>query len=210
MKLIVISESKYFAGEEDVIHKLFEAGLEILHVRKPKQSTEEMKAFLEKIHSKYYSRIVIHSHHELASKFGLRGIHISDKHRKERLLDTWFRTKILKLKIPELLVSASFHDIGTLLKSKAKYNYVFLSPIFDSISKLGYKNRFNEKSLLSAIEKSQYGIIAMGGIDEQHIQKVKDMGFSGCAVFGAIWMSEDPVGKFKAIQKICKEVSLVS
>jgi thiamine-phosphate pyrophosphorylase len=210
VKLIVISDSRYFAGEEDLIHAMFEAGLETFHVRKPKMSTDAMREFLGKIHSKYHSRIVIHSHHELAYKLHLKGIHLSDKHLKDHFLEAWLRMKYLKFKLPDLQISTSFHDLGGLLKSTTKYSYVFLSPIFDSISKLGYKNRFNTETLLTAIKKSQYELIALGGVDEQHIQQVKDMGFAGCAILGALWMSENPVEKFKTIQKLCKEVSHVS
>ncbi len=210
MRLIVISDSRYFAGEEDLVHAMFEAGLETFHVRKPKMSTEAMRTYLGKINSKYYSRIVIHSHHELAYKFHLKGIHLSDKHLKDHFLEAWLRMKYLKYKLPDLQISTSFHDLGTLLKSTKKYNYVFLSPIFDSISKLGYRNRFNMETLLTAIKKSKYELIALGGVDEQHIQQIKDMGFSGCAVLGAVWMSDNPVEKFKTIQKLCREVSHVS
>lgn len=210
MKLIVISDSRYFTGEEDIVHALFKEGLEILHIRKPKMSTDAMREFLEKIDAKWYSRIVIHSHHELAYKYKLKGIHLSDKHIRDNFLEAWLRMKYLKFKIPDIQISTSFHDLGSLLKSSTNYSYVFLSPIFDSISKLGYKNRFNTESLLKAIEKSQYDIMALGGVDEQYIQQIHEMGFSGCGVLGSVWMSSDPVGKFKAIQKLCKEVSHVS
>jgi thiamine-phosphate pyrophosphorylase len=207
VRLIVISDSRYFAGEEDLVHAMFEAGLETFHIRKPKMSTEAMRTFLDKIHSKYYSRIVIHSHHELAYKLNLKGIHLSDKHLKDHFLEAWLRMKYLKFKRPDLQISTSFHDLGTLLKSSTNYSYVFLSPIFDSISKLGYKNRFNMETLLTAIKKSQYELVALGGVDEQYIQQIKDMGFKGCAVLGSIWMSDSPVDKFKTIQKLCREVS---
>lgn len=210
MKLIVISDSRYFAGEEEVVHRMFEAGLETFHIRKPKMSTEDMRSFIEKIHSKYYPRIVIHSHHELAYKYHLKGIHLSNKHLKDNFLEAWLRMKYLKFKRPDIQISTSFHDLGTMLKSTTNYSYVFLSPIFDSISKVGYKNRFNAESLLSAIKKSEYKIFALGGVDEQYVQQVQDMGFYGCACLGAIWMSADPVEKFKTIQKLCREVSHVS
>jgi thiamine-phosphate pyrophosphorylase len=173
-------------------------------------STQAMREYLGKIHSKYYNRIVIHSHHELAYKLNLKGIHLSDKHLKDNFFEAWLRMKYLKFKLPNIQISTSFHDLGGLLKSTTNYSYVFLSPIFDSISKLGYKNRFNSETLLAAIKKSQYELIALGGVDEQHIQQVKDMGFAGCAVLGSVWMSGNPVEKFKTIQSLCKEVSHVS
>ena len=66
-----------------------------------------------------------------------------------------------------------FHSLEELKAHKEKYDYAFLSPIFDSISKEGYKSKFSHRlhrtsqiksELISAIS-GKY-IIALGGIDE--------------------------------------------
>ena len=46
MKLITITVPDFFEGEADAITSLFDAGLEILHLRKPGASYEEMENLL--------------------------------------------------------------------------------------------------------------------------------------------------------------------
>jgi thiamine-phosphate pyrophosphorylase len=92
----------------------------------------------------------------------------------------------------------------------------FLSPVFDSISKQGYKSKFSDRlytllqfhpSLISAIRGKN--IIALGGIDEDKIELVRKTGFAGAAVLGAIWNSKDPLEKFLRIKAKCQKTDLV-
>lgn len=108
-----------------------------------------------------------------------------------------------------------FHSLKELEDCKEKYEYAFLSPIFDSISKSGYKSKFghelylpitigitrNKLAPISAIRGKN--IIALGGIDEDKIKACYELGFAGVAVLGAIWQSENPTEKFKKIKQLC-------
>ena len=86
----------------------------------------------------------------------------------------------------------------------------FLSPVFDSISKQGYKSEFSEQmnkftqlkpELIAEIKGRS--IIALGGIDTDKIELARKVGFKGVASLGAIWNSKDPVEKFVSMQNIC-------
>ena len=46
MKLIVITTPQFFEGEAAAVTSLFQNGLEILHLRKPGASAEEMELSL--------------------------------------------------------------------------------------------------------------------------------------------------------------------
>lgn len=204
MKTIVLSAQKPVKNEIEIVINLFEEGMTRFHLRKPHYSIKKMKAYLEKIPSEYHSRIIIHSNHKLAKKYNLKGIHFTSKDRKETLIN-WFKIKSLKRKNPWLRVSTSFHSISELDKYNDLYDYVFLSPIFDSISKKDYQSGFKEFSLTSATQRSNYKVIALGGVDTHNIKKAFNMGFWGCAFLGTIWTSEDPVAKFIDIKSQCKE-----
>jgi len=89
--------------------------------------------------------------------------------------------------------------------------YFFLSPIFDSISKAGYKSKFDllelkyfllDKKVLPNGEDLG-GAVALGGIDEDKIETCRELGFAGVAVLGAIWKNKNPVGKFKRLKLLC-------
>lgn len=86
----------------------------------------------------------------------------------------------------------------------------FLSPIFDSITKEGYKSNFSERmhrfiqlkpELMAAIKGKK--IIALGGVDEDKIDLLRRVGFAGAAVCGAIWSNANPMSKFLRIRDIC-------
>lgn len=108
-----------------------------------------------------------------------------------------------------------FHSLEELENHKEKYEYAFLSPVFDSISKKDYKGKFSHRlhgfsqiksELISAISGKK--IIALGGIDEDKIEICRELGFAGVAVLGAIWESKNPVEKFKQIKEKCQKKDL--
>ena len=91
----------------------------------------------------------------------------------------------------------SCHTLEEVSRNKLKSDYVFLSPIFDSISKQGYHAAFTEETLRQAhhagiIDKQ---VIALGGITPTNARKALSLGFGGVAVLGDIWQSENPVAR---------------
>ena len=62
MKLITITQPAFFEGEAEAITSLFDAGLEILHLRKPGASYEDMEQLLNRLPPEYLKRIVTHEH----------------------------------------------------------------------------------------------------------------------------------------------------
>ena len=53
MKLIVITTPQFFKGEAAAVTSLFRNGLEILHLRKPESSAEEIDSFLRQLPVEY-------------------------------------------------------------------------------------------------------------------------------------------------------------
>jgi thiamine-phosphate pyrophosphorylase len=102
-----------------------------------------------------------------------------------------------------LTVSTSFNSISDLEKFDDLYDYVFLSPIFDSISKKDYQSGFKEFRLTSAVQSSNYKIVALGGLNNENVHKVFKMGFWGSAFLGIIWSNESPLNTFIEIKKTC-------
>jgi len=106
----------------------------------------------------------------------------------------------LKFKVKS--ISASFHNLQDLQSHRRKYDYVFLSSIFDSFSKKNYQSKFDLKEVTDILDsfkkRKKYipQVIALGGIEVKNINLVKQAGFAGAAVLGAIWESKDPVQAF--------------
>src|ERR1035437_4016923 len=135
MQLIVISSSHTIENETQIVTQLFEAGLETFHLRKHRLSTKKMKEYIKAIPQHFHNRIIIHSHHNLARNYNLKGIHLTKSHKKHKF-KTWLVVKLIHLKNPKIIISTSFTTIGQLLDTihESRYDYVFLSPVFDSLS----------------------------------------------------------------------------
>jgi len=108
--------------------------------------------------------------------------------------------------MPDIEVSTSLHLINSIMRYNPEYNYVFLSPIFDSISKVGYKNTFSEITLRDALKKTKYEVVAMGGVNYDVLDKVKEYGFKGFALLGSIWTNPDPVGEYKRVAEKWQQI----
>lgn len=184
--IILISNPAPVNDEHEIISQIFSEGLDIFHLRKKEFQENEMRAFIENIQQKYRGRIVLHSHYYLTADYGLKGIHVPPTFKGEA---------------PGGTLSVSFHLPEEIQKSELPFDYGFLSPVFDSISKEGYKSRFNPDELRLFLKNLNEKIIALGGIDENEIETVKKLGFSGIALLGAVWQNEHPVDKFKQISE---------
>ena len=116
----------------------------------------------------------------MAEKYRLKGIHWNARNQEFKLEGAYWQ---------KASISRSCHSIPEVEMYKNQYQYVTLSPIFDSISKQGYKAAFSESDLKSAIEKGiiNQQVIALGGIDTSNIHQLATMGFGGAAVLGVIW-----------------------
>lgn len=180
MKLILITPPTYFVEENKIITDLFEEGLDFLHLRKPDTSPMYAERLLTLIPEQYHKRIVVHDHFYLKDEFNLKGIHISNRNPN----------------IPNNYkghISRSCHSLEELKEHKKNYDYLFLSPIFDSISKLNYNSNYSDNDLLKAYKEGiiDKKVIALGGIDIHNIKQVKKLGFGGAAILGALWNKFD-------------------
>lgn len=193
MRLIVITRPRYFEGEAEAITALFDAGLERLHLRKPGSSEEELRMLIEQFPENYRQRIVIHDHFPLATEYHLGGIHLNSRN-------------------PEPLpnhagsVSRSCHTLREVIKYKPDCDYLFLSPIYDSISKEGYGSTFAKETLREARRQGiiDAKVIALGGVCLAHLPEIRSLGFGGAAVLGAVWNhpGKDFVEYFKQLNAL--------
>lgn len=179
MKLIILSNPNLLDREVEMIHSLFQAGMETFHLRKPDWDQKAYKSFLHHINPKYHTKISIHAHHELANSFDLGGLHFTESAREKLGIEY-----IKNLKSNNLTISTSFHQLNQLENWDGVFDYAFLSPVFDSISKQGYDGVFQEGL---AITNYTTKLIGLGGIHTENILKIKDFGFEGAAVLGSIW-----------------------
>lgn len=197
MLLIVITPAEDVDNELDIVGALFASGLQLLHLRKPGYSIGQYRNYISSIDPSYHARIVVHDHFALFAEFGLSGIHLNSTMKADK--QVWFDISPIALSS----VSTSFHSWDELQGNDVPYRYIFISPVFDSISKQGYKAGVD---LAGAKQlKLQYPlkdkflpqIVALGGVGKNEIRLLKETGFDGAAMLGYVWQSADPVQSFK-------------
>lgn len=195
MRIIVISAPDFLPGEAEAVTALLEAGAWRVHVRKPAAGSDSIARLLEHIPAALYSRISLHDHHELAARFGVGGVHLNGRNPS---VPAGFGG----------LVSRSCHSMEELLEYGSVCDYMFLSPIFDSISKSGYASRFSLEEIRRRIvagsdvatarmdvmssdgncRSVDWGrVFALGGVCPDNIRLLEEAGFGGAAVLGYIW-----------------------
>jgi len=197
-RLLLVSPPETTAAELPTLRRLFEAGLQTFHLRKPGASIAEVEAYLQAVPIAYHDRIVLHAHYELAQHYRVGGLHLPARARV-----TW--SQQAHLRQPGHSLSTSFHSIAELRQHRRRYDYVLLSPIFDSISKPGYEQAFVlaelEKELRQLSQRNGYvpPVVALGGITAANVAQVQAAGFAGAAVLGSVWQAADPVAAFRQL-----------
>ena len=150
-KLIVITSPRFFQGEDTVLSHLFDEGMQRLHLRKPDSEANELRKLLDRIPAIYYPKIVLHDCFGLAVEYGLGGVHLN--RRNNQTPDGFTGT-----------ISRSCHSIGE-LEQFGELDYLFLSPIFQSISKEGYscEQAFSgtEAKLLLNMQDHDYALVLL-------------------------------------------------
>ncbi|MHA6249674.1 thiamine phosphate synthase [Pontibacter sp. CAU 1760] len=193
MELIVITSPKPVEAEQHVCCQLFERGLQTLHLRKPAAGIAEWRRWLQVIPAQFHPRIMLHAHHGLAQEFAVKGLHFQET-------DSARATTTAK---HQLVFSTSFHTLEAPRQPHAPFDYAFLSPIFQSISKKDYPAAFDLDAVRAAIPKSSVPLIALGGITVGKLAQVQALAFAGAAVLGAVWEHPKPLQAFEALRQRC-------
>lgn len=187
--LIVITPPYHVPGEERIVNRLFENGLHLLHLRKPGAEREIFEGFIQKIEPRFRERIVVHDHFDLAEAYGLRGIHLKSN-----------QTGSFSERERYASVSVSCHTFEEIDALPFTPDYVFLSPVFDSISKQGYKSAFSPETLKEGLKKTTVPVVALGGITADNAATCRKLGFRGIALLGYLWDNPtEAVTRFRGI-----------
>ena len=176
MKLIVVTAPTFFVEEDKIITLLFEEGLDILHLRKPEAPAVYSERLLTLIPEKYHRRIVTHQHFYLKDEFHLMGIHLNARAPYEP--DEYSGH-----------ISCTCHTIDEVQKKKQNFDYVFLGPVFDCITKQSVRSGFSAEELRTARRERiiDNKVMALGGITPNNILEIKDFGFGGAVIMGDLW-----------------------
>lgn len=213
MKLLLVSNFTDLPDEHYVLNLLFCEGLRYFHLRKWEYSTRQMANYIERIAEPFRQYVVLHSHFDLIDEYGLRGAHFTKRDTYEEYLRS--KGQVYSFGDPPRFdhLSFSLHSISEIKRTPAIYNYIFLSPIFDSISNQGYNSKFHIHDLKSFLSQkaNRPEIIALGGVNDRVVTNVFETGFDGMALLGYIWTSFErdrdivsAVKRFRLVQQLIR------
>lgn len=176
MLKIAITQPTAIDGEAAAIQRLLAEGFDIVHLRKPDADIRYCRELLRQLTAIERGKIVIHDYFELYEEFTLRGVHIN---RNITHLPNGYcgsRTR-------------SCHSFEEIIRYKPTHDYLFLSPIFDSLSKRGYCSAFSHADLQKASDEGVIDerVIALGGVTPDKFSYLESLHFGGVAMLGAIW-----------------------
>ena len=152
---------------------LLSDAVDIFHIRKTESSAQYTEDLLNLIDPSLATRLVLNSHYHLTDKFSFKGIH--------------YKPQVHKDYEENFFISRSCHHISELNQGSDAFLYSFLSPIYDSISKVGYSSAFSlkEKDLQNAVASCP--VIALGGVQPSFFYELFQSKFAGAALLGYLW-----------------------
>ena len=187
--LVIITEPGFFPWEPEALRRLLD-GLDCrVHLRKPGSAAEDMRRLVESLPEELRPRLTLQDHLRLAPEYGVGGVHPTSR-------------------FPEVpagwcgLVSRSCHSLDELAMCRDA-DYMFLSPVFDSISKSGYASAFGDAQLREAAGRLiGHRVYALGGVRPENFPLLREYGFGGAALLGHVWKDSSAEGLSKVIAEI--------
>lgn len=173
-KVIVITHPGEVEMESLKISRLLESGVDYVHIRKPGMSLRDVRNIIEDIPYPQRCRLKLHGHFALLDEMNLGGVHLN--------------SRCPVAPATAALRSRSCHSIAEIEECRLhspQYEYLTLSPIYDSISKPGYQAAFNHDTLHGHIRGRR--VVALGGVTPDRFKELAEKGFYGAALLGYIW-----------------------
>jgi len=200
MAIRLITPEENVDGEQLLLARMITAGAEAVHLRKPSMSEEDVLTWIAHWPIRLRPYLVLHSFPHLVEQFELGGFHLNKRVPKE--------TQARLIREKSFPLSCSVHSVEELYNIDPAIDTVFISPVFDSISKANHPAAIDRQELqdtLHQLSNRHFRLYALGGISEETIPAIDGIGFDGVAVLGRIWNTcweEGEGGIFRSFQAI--------
>lgn len=190
MKVIIITYPTPQANEVEVIKEALDIGAYKVHLRRPQWSCDETRKLLDQLPDTVLHHIVLHDYHQLIHEYPISGLHYNQRNPLPKDFPN-HNTKYSK--------SLSCHSLQEIRINKEHLDYLFLSPIFNSISKPSYHTGYTLEELQNASQDIiDHKVFALGGINKERLPIISTIPFGGVALLGAFWESV-PQGNYRSL-----------
>lgn len=155
---LLVTLPRVLKSEAETLAALCRAGAGPIHIRKPESSAAEVEGLLRDLCAAGADMdcFTLHYDEPLARRYGLGGVHL----RGERIAAGAGKG---------LRRSCSTHGWDEVERYGPVADYVFLSPLFDSISKAGYRSAVSLEEARSRLPLSEGRVVALGGVCAENI-----------------------------------------
>lgn len=172
IRIAITPEATGDRREAREITAVLDAGWDRVHLRHPGASLVDVRRIIDDVPVEYHRRLVLHGHFDLLYDYNLGGVHLNSRC---PVAPSHFRG----------MVSRSCHTLSE-IAMQSGMNYVTLCPVFDSISKAGYRSPFSPEDLSRVGSLGSTPVIALGGVTPERLPEIVKYGFSGYAVLGSL------------------------
>lgn len=168
-RCVVITPETLSLEEIDPIRTMLDIGCWRIHIRKPNADKELLRRYLDRLCQRVdVTKLSMHYYHDIALEYGFGGLH-----------------GVTEAK--GVVKSISCHTLEEVENAEG-VDYLFISPLFDSISKQGYKAAIDIEKAGALIRGGlQTEVVALGGIEKSNLTVLDRAGFRNIALLGAVW-----------------------
>jgi thiamine-phosphate pyrophosphorylase len=183
----------------DFIKRCALSGVTAVQLREKKASHSDLIAFalgLKEILKPLNTPLIINDNITLAKEIDADGVHLGQTDESPV-----FARELLG---PDKIIGLSIEHLNDLKKANqfSKLNYVAASAVFDSKNKANLKTIWGLEGLNTIAEKSNYPVVAIGGIHHANAEEVIRAGAAGIAVIGALHDAREPEESTRALRQI--------
>ena len=204
MLLYAVTDQSWLKPDQtlaDVVKEVLENGATFLQIREkdlPEAEFEAAAKELKELCKEYNVPYVVNDSVEIAMKIGADGVHVGQSDIKGRDIRSLIGNDMI------LGISASTVE-EAVAAEKAGADYIGVGAVFQTKTKKNARDMTIEK-LCEIRNAVTIPIVAIGGINEQNISKLKGSKIDGVAVVSAIFAAEN-IGKATSrLLKLAKEV----
>ena len=194
-----VTDSKW-TGEKTLEMQVEEAlrgGATFIQLREKhldEDSFVELAYKLKAVCAKYHVPFVINDNIDVCLKVDADGVHVGQ--------EDMACANARKLLGPDKIIGVSAHNVEEALKAQNDgADYLGVGAVFGTTSKDNV-TEMSKETLLAITKAVDIPVIAIGGINETNVTKLKDTGIVGVAVISAIFAKKDIVASTQELKKL--------
>ena len=168
----------------DAVKEAVNGGATMIQLREKNMSDDELKKEALLIKDSCNAPLIIDNNIEVCKAVGADGVHVGQ--------DDMPVKEARKILGPDYIIGATAHNVSEAIQAeKDGADYLGVGAAFGSSTKNDAKKIISLEEYKKITQAVSIPVVAIGGINETNIMKLKGLGLSGVAVVSAIFAKDD-------------------